>query len=60
MVMKVAAGKRYQAGRWPTSDPNVFNPKGAIAVTGDPKLQDPPHEQDGHKHTGPSKCLSCG
>ena len=60
MIMKVAAGKRYQAGRWPTTEPNVFNPKGAIAVTGDPKLQDPPHEQDGHKHTGAAKCLSCG
>ncbi len=59
MVMKVAAGKRYETGEWPRTDPNVFNPKGAIAVTGDPKLLDPPHEKDGHKHTGPLKCLSC-
>jgi hypothetical protein len=60
MVMKVAAGKRYQAGQWPRTEPNVFSPKGAIAVTGDPKLQDPAHEQDGHRHSGPRKCLSCG
>lgn len=59
MVMKVAGGKRYQAGKWPTTDPNVFNSKGAIAVTGDPKLLDPPHEKDGHKHTEKKKCLSC-
>ena len=60
MVMKVAGGKRYQTGQWPTSDPNVFNLKGAIAVTGDPKLQDPRHEQDGHKHSASEKCVSCG
>jgi hypothetical protein len=60
MIMKVAGGKRYQAGRWPATDPNVFNAKGAIAVTSDPKLLDPPHEKDGHRHTGAKKCLSCG
>lgn len=60
MVMKVAGGKRYEPGEWPRSEPNVFNRTGAIAVTGDPKLQDPPHEQDGHKHDAAQKCLSCG
>ena len=59
MIMKVAGGKRYETGEWPRTEPNVFNPKGAIAVTGDPKLLDPPHEKDGHKHTGPLKCVSC-
>jgi hypothetical protein len=26
----VEGGKRYRFGQWPTSDPNVFNPEGAI------------------------------
>lgn len=58
MMMKVDGGARYEAGKWPTRDPRVFDPAGAIAVSDNPAGGGPfPHEQDGHTHTG--KCLSC-
>jgi hydrogenase maturation protein HypF len=58
MMMKVAGGKRYEAGQWPRTNPNVFNNEGAIAIGTAPPAQGPwPHEQDGHKHN--TKCMTC-
>jgi hypothetical protein len=60
MIQKVNGGKRYLQGQWPRTAPQVFedavNP---IAVSDNPPggATDPPHEQDGHTHTG--RCLSC-
>jgi hypothetical protein len=52
MMMKANGGQRYQSGQWTADPPARGN---AIAVSDDPI--DPPHEQDGHTHTG--RCLSC-
>lgn len=58
MVMKANGGKRYLPGQWDTSPPKAFNDPTALDTSDDPAMGgDPPHEQDGHKHTG--KCLSC-
>lgn len=58
LIMKVAGGKRYKIGEWPTGDPSMFDPNGAIAISDDPEGgTDPPHEQDGHTHS--TRCLSC-
>jgi hypothetical protein len=58
MIMKVDGGRRYVAGQWPTTEPNVFNMAGAATVTDNPAGGgDPVHEQDGHAHN--KKCLSC-
>jgi hypothetical protein len=58
MIMKVDGGRRYVAGQWPATEPNVFNTAGAATVTDNPAGGgDPVHEQDGHAHN--KQCLSC-
>src|SRR3954454_21844007 len=56
MMMHVDSGARYQLGHWPSGEPHVFDPSRAITNTDKPPGGfDPPHEQDGHHHSG--KCL---
>ena len=58
MVMKVNGGKRYLPGQWDTSPVKAFNDPTALDTSDDPAMGgDPPHEQDGHKHS--AKCVSC-
>jgi hypothetical protein len=60
LVMKSNGGRRYQAGQWPAGIAQVFgDAANPIAISAAPPggTTDPPHEQDGHTHTG--KCLSC-
>ncbi|HVV37113.1 MAG TPA: hypothetical protein VHC63_10965 [Acidimicrobiales bacterium] len=58
MIMKMHGGKRYTQGQWDTAETQAFNDPTAVSVSDDPSMGgDPPHEQDGHHHTG--KCLSC-
>jgi hypothetical protein len=58
MIEKVEGGRRYATGQWPSTEPRVFDMTGAVAVSDNPQGGgDPPHEQDGHRHSG--KCLSC-
>ena len=61
ILMKAGGGKRYLFGQWPTSDPSPFDPNGAVFTSDTPYLgpDAPKHEQDGHKHPGTEKCLSC-
>jgi hypothetical protein len=60
MMMKANGGTRYQLGKW-TADPSrAFDSNGAVTVTDNPAGGgDPPHEQDGHKHSATQRCLSC-
>lgn len=63
ILMKSNNGQRYRAGQWPTSNPNVFDPNGAVYTTDNPEGGQPsvPHEEDGHTHDYANKrCLSCG
>ncbi len=58
MMMHVAGGKRYELGHWPKTEPAAFVASGAVTNTDNPPGGfDPPHEQDGHHHSG--DCLSC-
>lgn len=58
MVMKVDFGRRYRPGEWPNTEPKVFDPENAVAVSDNPPGGgEPAHVQDGHSHSG--KCLSC-
>jgi hypothetical protein len=58
MVMKMHGGKRFLNGQWDSAATQAFNDPSALTTSDDPAMGgDPPHEQDGHKHTG--KCLSC-
>ena len=63
ILMKVAGGKRYNLGQWPTTDPVVFTNGGGEVFTSDKPYTDPAtkraHEEDGHKHDPKQKCLSC-
>ena len=49
ILMKANAGKRYLSGQWPTSDPNAFDPNGAVFTSDTPytAADAPKHEQDG-------------
>ncbi len=43
VYMKVAGGRRYNPGDWPSTDPKVFNPDGAVVKYDDyPKGEHPP------------------
>ena len=62
LIMKSNAGRRYQLGQWPVGIAQVFGDAAGtnpIAISAAPPggATDPPHEQDGHTHTG--KCMSC-
>jgi hypothetical protein len=57
ILLKVAGGKRYQAGQWPRSEPNVFNTGGAV-FTSDAGATFP-HDADGHTHKPEERCRSC-
>ncbi|WP_436792511.1 ABC transporter substrate-binding protein [Actinospongicola halichondriae] len=53
MIVRVDAGKRYDAGEWPQSPPSRAN---AVTVTAQ-QGNNVNHAADGHKHD--KKCLSC-
>jgi hypothetical protein len=58
MMMHVDNGRRYALGQWPRTEPKAFVQEGAITNTDNPPGgSDPPHEQDGHHHSG--ACMSC-
>ncbi len=54
MIVRVDAGKRYNAGEWPQSPPSRAN---AVTVTAQ-QGNNTDHAADGHTHD--TKCLSCG
>jgi hypothetical protein len=58
VLLKVAGGKRYQAGQWPRSEPDVFNGAGAVFTSDAGATFD--HDADGHTHAPEQRCRSCG
>ncbi|HEX4816987.1 MAG TPA: hypothetical protein VFV66_29960 [Nonomuraea sp.] len=61
-LMKANQGARYELGKWPVGDAQVFGDDPNPIYTSDnpPGGRDPAHEQDGHKHPYDRQgCRSC-
>ncbi|MBW3668146.1 MAG: hypothetical protein KY443_02935 [Actinobacteria bacterium] len=60
ILMKADGGRRFRAGRWPTTPPKAFDIPTSVFTrnpTGDERIS---HEEDGHRHPSNKRCRSCG
>ena len=56
-LLKVAGGRRYEAGKWPRAEPRVFTTAGTIFTAKGGNAF--PHDADGHTHPASQRCRSC-
>jgi hypothetical protein len=63
ILMKANGGRRYKPGDWPSTEPNVFDPNGAVFTSDNPPggLDTFPHETTPapHTHDLRKRCMSC-
>ena len=61
-MMKANGGQRFEIGEWPTTEPNAFDPNGAVFTSDNPPggKDTYPHDTNRpHEHPDTQKCMSC-